>query len=213
MERLGQDIGREAVDLRVQLEGRHELRCAGHLEVHVPEGVLGSEYVGKGRVDALGVDEPHRDPRDGRLDRHPGIHQRQRRAAHRGHRGRAVRGEHFRDEPQHVGELALRRYDGEQGSLGQESVADLAAFRPSHEAGLTGRERGEVVVVHVAFGVVDADRVQHLVHAGHAEGREIEDLGVAALEEARAMGRGDDTDLSRQGPDVGGATAIDAHAL
>ncbi len=37
-----QHVGGQAVDLGVELQGGHELRRAGHLEVHVAEGVLGS---------------------------------------------------------------------------------------------------------------------------------------------------------------------------
>ena len=50
---------------------------AGDLEVHVAEGVLGTEDVGEGRVLALGEDEAHGDAGDRRLDRHAGVHQRQ----------------------------------------------------------------------------------------------------------------------------------------
>jgi hypothetical protein len=90
VQRVGQDLGREAVDLRVELQRRHGVRGAGDLEVHVTEGVLGSEDVGQGDVVAVVVDESHRDTRDGRLDRHAGRHQRQRRATDRTHRRRTV---------------------------------------------------------------------------------------------------------------------------
>ena len=128
-ERLGEHVGGEAGDLGVELQGGHDIGRAGDLEVHVAEGVLGPEDVGQGRVLALGEDEAHGDAADGRLDRHAGVHERQRRAADRGHRGRAVGGEHVGDEPQHVGELALGRDDRQQRPLGEQAVADLAALR------------------------------------------------------------------------------------
>ena len=50
LQRLGQDVGREAVDLGVELQGGDEVTGAGDLEVHVAEGVLGAEDVGERRV-------------------------------------------------------------------------------------------------------------------------------------------------------------------
>ena len=68
-------------------------------------------------------------------------------------------------------------------------------------------------MVHVALLVVDADGVEQLVHARHAEGGDVEHLGVAPLEEAGAVGGREDADLGRQRPEVGQATAIHADAL
>ena len=78
---LGEDVGGKTVDLRVELQGGHEVRRARHLEVHVAERVLGAEDVGQGRVLAVRVHEAHGDAGDGALDRHAGVHQRERRAA------------------------------------------------------------------------------------------------------------------------------------
>ena len=77
-------------------------RGAGDLEVHVAERVLGTEDVGEGDVLALVEHEAHRDAGDRRLDRHAGVHQRQRRAAHRRHRRGAVRREHVGDDAHRV---------------------------------------------------------------------------------------------------------------
>ena len=49
-QRLGQHVGRQPVDLRVELQGGDGVRGAGHLEVHVAEGVLGTQDVGEGHV-------------------------------------------------------------------------------------------------------------------------------------------------------------------
>src|SRR5690606_41364667 len=56
LESGGQDGGRDAVQLGVELEGGHELLGAGDLEVHVAEGVLRTEDVGEGDVVRLAVD-------------------------------------------------------------------------------------------------------------------------------------------------------------
>ena len=45
----GQDVGGDAVDLRVELQGGDRVGGAGDLEVHVAERVLGTEDVGEGR--------------------------------------------------------------------------------------------------------------------------------------------------------------------
>ena len=74
---LGQHVGRDAVDLGVELQGGDELGGAGDLEVHVAERVLGAEDVGEGRVLALGEHEAHGDAGDRRLEGHAGVHHRQ----------------------------------------------------------------------------------------------------------------------------------------
>ena len=68
-------------------------------------------------------------------------------------------------------------------------------------------------MVHVALRVVDADRVEQLVHPGHAEGADVEHLGVAALEERRAVRGREQADLGGERSDVGRAAAVDADAL
>ena len=52
------------LDLGVELQGRDHVPGAGHLEVHVPEGVLRTEDVGEGDVLAIPIDEAHRDSGD-----------------------------------------------------------------------------------------------------------------------------------------------------
>ena len=59
-------------------------------------------------------------------------------------------------------------------------------------------------MVHVALLLVDADGVEHLVHARHAERGDVEHLGLAPLEQARAVRRRQDADLGRQRAQVGG---------
>ena len=53
LQRGGQDRGGDAVELGVELERGDELLGAGDLEVHVAEGVLGTEDVGEGDVVVL----------------------------------------------------------------------------------------------------------------------------------------------------------------
>ena len=52
----GKNVCRTAVQLGVELQGGDEFGGAGHLEVHVAEGVFGAEDVGERLVDVLAVD-------------------------------------------------------------------------------------------------------------------------------------------------------------
>ena len=216
-ERAGQHLGGQAVELGVQLEGRNEVTGSGDLEVHVPEGVLGAEDVGEGGPLGLAVDdlvhEAHGDTGHGRAQRHTGVEQGQGGGAHRAHGGRAVGAQGFGDLADRVGEVLAGGQDGHEGPLGQVAVADLAALGGAHAAGLTGGEGREVVVVHVAL-VGDRGEVVHLLlHAQHVEGGHAQDLGLAALEDGRAVHAGQDLDLGGQGADVLQAAPVHAHAL
>ena len=68
-------------------------------------------------------------------------------------------------------------------------------------------------MVHVALEVLHAERVEHLVHARHAEGGEVQHLRVTTLEQPGAMRGRDQVHLGRERPDVGRAAAVDADAL
>jgi hypothetical protein len=121
---------------------------AGHLEVHVAQVILVAEDVGQHREAVAFLDQAHGDAGHRRLDRHAGVHQRQasRRTPSR-HRARAVRLGDLGDHAHGVGELVL------VGSTactraGQLAVADLAALRAHHHAGLADAVRREVVVQH-----------------------------------------------------------------
>src|SRR5258707_14012171 len=89
-ERVAQDVEGDARDLYVHLQRRDAAIGAGDLEVHVAEVILDAGDVGQHDVVVALFDQAHRDPRDGALDRHARVHQRQRGATHRGHRGGAV---------------------------------------------------------------------------------------------------------------------------
>ena len=86
-QRRDQHVGRDAVDLGVELQCGDCIRCTGHLEVHVAKGVFGSEDVGEGGVLAFGVDQAHGDTGYWSLDRNASFHQRQAARADRSHAG------------------------------------------------------------------------------------------------------------------------------
>ena len=143
----------------------------------------------------------------------PGVEQRHRRGADRAHRGRAVGAERLGDLADRVGELLARRQHRDERPLGERAVADLAALGRAHPAGLTGRVRRHVVVVHVALGALRVERVDHLLHAEHVQRGDAQDLGLAALEQRRAVHPGQHADLGRERPDVGQAAAVDAEPV
>ena len=72
--------------------------------------------------------------------------------------------------------------------------------------------------MHVAAVLLRGERVQLLLHLEHVQGGDTQDLGLAALEQRRAVDARDHADLGVQRPDVGQAAAVDAdlvaqHAL
>ena len=112
-----------------------------------------------------------------------------------------------------VRELLARRQHRQQRPLGERAVADLAALRRAHAAGLTGRVRREVVVVHVALAVVRVERVDHLLHAQHGQRGDAQDLGLATLEQRRTVDPREHVDLGGERADVGEPTTVDTHLV
>ena len=212
-EGANQNGGRNTGNLRVELESRDEVSGSGNLEVHVAKGIFRTEDVGEGDVFAFCVDEAHRNTGDRRFDRHTGIHERKGRATNGGHRGRTVGGHDLGDGTHRVGPVFERRDHGEHGTLSEGTVADLATLRSTHEAGLASGEGREVVVVEVALLVDRREVVDHHVAAAHAERREVEDLGLATLEEAGTVRRRDDPNFARHRTQFVGLATIDADAL
>src|SRR3984893_15323110 len=77
-ESVAQDLEGDARDLDVHLQRRDPPLRSGHLEVHVAEMVLHACDIGEDDVVIALLDQTHRDPGDGTLDRHARVHQRQR---------------------------------------------------------------------------------------------------------------------------------------
>ena len=141
-------------------------------------------------------------PATGAFSGTPALSSAERRGADRAHRGRAVGAERLGDLPDRVRELVAARQHRHERPLGQRAVADLAALGRTDPAGLTGRVRREVVVVHVALGAVRAQRVELLLQAEHVQRGDAQDLGLAALEQRRAVHPRHDLDLGRERADV-----------
>ncbi len=144
-------------------------------------------------------------PATGAFKRHAGVHQRQRRAAHRRHRGRAVRLGDLGDDADRVGELVRRRQHRMDRAPGELAVADLAAAGRAHAAGLADRIGREVVVQHEGRLVGALQAVDHLLVLAGAERGDDQRLGLAAGEERRAVRARQHADLARRsgGPSSG----------
>ena len=80
--RLGEgllhDLLGDAGDLDVHLQRGDAVGCAGDLEVHVAEVIFVAEDVGEHREAVLLEDQAHGDAAHRLLQRHAGVHQRQR---------------------------------------------------------------------------------------------------------------------------------------
>src|SRR2546430_5045544 len=108
--------------------------------------VLVAKDVGEHGIALIFEDQTHGDARSGSLDGDARIHQGERRAAHRRHRGRAVRFRDLRYNAQRVRKFVVRRQDRMDGPPGELAVADLAAARSGHPPGLAYREWPEGVM-------------------------------------------------------------------
>ena len=209
-ERVAQDLEGDAGDLDVHLERGDPVLRAGDLEVHVAEVVLDAGDVGEDGVVVALLDEAHGHAGDRGLQRHARVHQRQRGAAHRRHRRGAVGLEDVRHDADRVGEVLLRRDHRDQRALGERAVADVAALRAAHEAGLAHRERREVVVVEVALGRLEPEVVQAHLLARRAERDDRQRLRLAAREQRGAVRARQDADLGVDRPDLGLGAAVRA---
>ena len=213
----GQDVGGDAVELGVELQGSDELGSTGHLEVHVAEGILGTQDIGEGLEDVLAINvaghEAHGDAGNRGLQRHAGSQKAQRGGAHGTHRSGTVGTDGLGDLADGVGELFTARQHRHESLLGEGAVADLTTLRGADAAGLASGVRRHLVVVHVALGLRTGQRVDLLLHLEHVQGGDAQNLGLATLEQGGAVHARHNVHLGGQGADVAQATAVDAVVL
>ena len=153
-------------------------------------------------VDLVG-DEAHRDAGDRRPQRHTGVEQRHRRGADRAHRGRAVGAERLGHLTDRVGELLARRQHRQR--------APARRARRGRSRGASASRRGRSHRWSTAGSCSCAcsacasrgERVELLLHAEHVQRGDAEDLGLAALEQRRAVHPREDLDLGGERADVG----------
>ena len=214
VERVLDDLHRQTVVLQVHLDGGDALLCAADLEVHLAVEVLDALDVDEGGEAAVIVlNQAAADARDGGLDGHARVHQRQRGAADGALRRGAVGAEHLGDDANGIGELLDGRQHRQQRALGQRTVADLAAAGTAGGLGLADGIAGEVVVVHVALLRLLPDGVELLVGGEGVKRADGEHLRLAAGEQARAVDAGQHADLGGQRADLILGAAVHAVPL
>ncbi len=93
-------------------------------------------------------------------------------------------------------------------------MADFAAVLSTNATGFTNAEGGEVVVEDETFGGFSAGvAVEFLGFFHGGEGGQAEGLGLAAAEEGRAVGAGEESDFSTEDADVLDAATVGTFAL
>src|SRR5450759_268859 len=214
LQTLANDRFADALDLDVHLECRYALAGAGHLEVHVAEGILFAENVGQDNEATVRLtDETHRRATNGGFDRHARIHEGEAGTAGRRHRGGAIRRHALADEADDVRELILGRQDRQQRPLSKMAVADLTPTGAAHRLVLAGAIGRHVVVVEEPLLGLRADRVDPLHVRGRAKGGDRQCLSLAAGEKPGTMSPRQDANLNRNRPNLVDAAAVHSDAL
>ena len=149
-------------------------------------------------------------PATGRFSGTPASISDKRRAAHRRHRGRAVRFGDLRHDAHRIGEVSLAGSNGctaRQASLPWPiSRRPGVPMRPASPIDV-GRE---IVVQHEMLAVFAFERVDDLLVLAGAERRDHQRLGFAAGEQRRAMRARQHADFGRDRPHGLGVAAVDA---
>ena len=206
-------VDADALDLHVHLHGGHAGSRAGHFEVHVTQCILDALDVAQHGDLAIAGDQAHRDAGHLRLDRDAGIHHRQAGAADARHRGGPVRGQDLGDEADGVGKFFFRRHDGQERPLGERAMADLAPPGRAQWPRLAHAEGREVVVMHEALELFEAEPVELLLVADRTERHDAQRLGLAPGKEGGPVGAGQHPDFAADGPDLGRLPTVGPHPL
>src|SRR6266545_1616969 len=183
LERLGQNVVREAAELEVELEPGDAVDGAGEFAVHVAEGVFPAEDIGEQAVFANAVvvvgfgAEADTDAGDGAGERDAGVHEREGAGANGGHGGGAVGLHDLAGDADGVG-IGVEREHRFEAALGQRAVANLTPAGAADAAGFADGEIREVVVEDELLGGFAADvGIEILGILGGAEGGQAEGLG------------------------------------
>ena len=211
LERLAHDLGRDAGNLDIHLQGGDAARRPRHLEIHVAVMVLRPGDVREDGV-AAGLfvhDQAHRDAGHRRLQGDAGVHHGHGPSAHGRHRRGPVRFEDVRHDADRVSELVLAGNDGREGAFGERAMADLAAARTAQKRHLADRERREVVVQHEPLVELAADVLDLLLVVRGAERAGDERLCFAAREDDRSVRPGKDAGLAPDRPDLVELAAVE----
>ncbi len=188
----------------VHLQRGNSRPRTGHLEIHVPVVVFRARDVRQDGVPvALAHHQSHRDPGAGRLDRHARIHQRERSAAHRGHRRRSVRFQNVGNEPHRVRKICIGRQQVHERAFRQRAVTNLPPPRPPQKFHLAYAERREVVVQHEPLErVLLKEQIQPLHVLLRPQRQRCQRLRLAAGKQRRAVHARQQAHFARDRPDL-----------
>ena len=208
------DRQRDALELQIQLEAGDALLGSGDLAVHVAERVFPADDVGQELVagdlvigSVLGAntdgDTCHRAG-----DGHTGIHEGQRCAADRSHRGGTIGFHDLGGDADGVGILGEGDHRA-NAALSQSAVANFAAAGASDAAGLTnGVVREAVVQQELLLGCATGVGIELLDVVAGAQGGQADGLGLAAGEHSRTVGAGQEAHFAGQGADCVEVAAV-----
>ena len=205
VDRDGHELVADALELEIQLESGDTDLGAAELEVHVAEVIFTTDDVGQqgvARELAVAVilrDETDGDAGDRALEGHTCVEQRENACTDRGHRGGAVGLHDLAGHTQGIRELLLARDDREDGTLGECTVANLAAVLTSETAGLTDAEGREVVMEKETLGrLTTTVSVDHLGLVGGGKCCQCHGLGLTAGEESGTVRARENSRLAGQ---------------
>ena len=208
------DRQRDALELQIQLEAGDALLGSGDLAIHVAERVFPADDVGQELVAGdlvigavLGANTDG-DTRHRAGDGHTGIHEGQRRATDRSHRGGTIGFHDLGGDADGVGILGEGDHRA-NAALSQSAVANFAAAGASDAAGLTdGVVREAVVQQELLLGCATGVGVELLDVVAGAQGGQADGLGLAAGEHSRTVGAGQEAHFAGQGADCVEVAAV-----
>ncbi len=177
------DFFADPVDFQVELDAGDSPASTGDFEIHVAVVIFIAHDVGKEREAIPFLDQTDGDAGHRIGNRDPRIHERQSPAADAGHAAGAIGLEDVGDDPDRVRELVWARNHRLETTLGQGTVADFAAARPTDRTAFADAERREIIIEHELFAVLFYQPVDALFIADRAQGRGHQCLGLSAGED------------------------------
>src|SRR5262249_18500521 len=140
-------------------------------------------------------------------------HHRQRSAADRRHRRRAVRFKDVRDHADRVWELVFGWQHLREGTLRERAMADFAAARARHASDFADREGREVVVEHEALPRLALERLDLLRVVVRSKCAGDERLCFTAGEDGRSVRAGQHAGLNPDRTDLVELAAVETDAM
>jgi len=209
LECLLDDLGCKTVDLEVHLNGCDTLVSTCYLEVHIAVKVLKSLNVDHcGPRTVLLGDKTAGDTCNGSCDRNTCVHKSEGGTANGCLRCGTVRGNHLGNATDGVGELVDSRKYGEQRTLCESAVTDLAASGRTGSLSLTCGEAGHIVVVDISLLSLLVDIVEELNLADRTKRTNCKNLSLTSGEHTAAVNSRNESYLCVERTDLVHSSAV-----